>query len=136
MRKVILRSVIAGAVTLSMLTMTACGDSSDNYEASYSTDDSDEYSDYSSSDSSSSYEDDSDYSSGSSYNASSNYSNDSSNSYSSNDTNSDEGHAYSKDDPFYSANDHDGDGKLTDEEWQDAMNDAITYYYYEMQKNN
>ena len=50
MRKVILRSVIAGAVTFSMLTMTACGDSSDNYEASYSTDDSDEYSDYSSSD--------------------------------------------------------------------------------------
>ena len=47
-----------------------------------------------------------------------------------------EGHAYDKSDPFYSANDVDGDGKLTDEEWQNAMNDAITYYYYKMQEDN
>ncbi len=47
-----------------------------------------------------------------------------------------EGHAYDKSDPFYSANDIDGDGKLTDEEWQNAMNDAINYYYYKMQEDN
>ena len=45
-----------------------------------------------------------------------------------------DGHPYDVNDPFYSANDHNGDGKLTDEEWQDAMNDAITYYYYKMQE--
>lgn len=30
--------------------------------------------------------------------------------------------------PFYSANDHNNDGKLTDEEFSDAMEDAIDYY--------
>ena len=47
-----------------------------------------------------------------------------------------EGHSYDKSDPFYSANDVDGNGKLTDEEWQNAMDDAITYYYYKMQEGN
>ena len=47
-----------------------------------------------------------------------------------------EGHSYDKSDPFYSANDVDGNGKLTDEEWQNAMDDAITYYYYKMQEEN
>lgn len=35
------------------------------------------------------------------------------------------GYGYDSSDPYYSANDHDGDGKLTDEEFQDAMADAI-----------
>ena len=62
----------------------------------------------------------------------------SSNSYNSSDYDNDysEGHSYDKSDPFYSANDVDGNGKLTDEEWQNAMDDAITYYYYKMQEGN
>ena len=35
------------------------------------------------------------------------------------------GYGYDPSDPYYSANDHDGDGKLSDQEFQDAMNDAI-----------
>ena len=101
--------------------LTACGESSDN-SSDYS---SDSYSsDYGSSD----YDDDSN-SYSSSYD---------SNDYSSSDYDNDysEGHSYDKSDPFYSANDVDGNGKLTDEEWQNAMDDAITYYYYKMQEGN
>lgn len=39
-----------------------------------------------------------------------------------------EGYAYDPSDPYYSANDVNGDGKLTDEEWQNAMSDAIDDY--------
>ena len=35
------------------------------------------------------------------------------------------GYGYDPSDPYYAANDHDGDGKLSDKEFQDAMNDAI-----------
>lgn len=59
-------------------------------------------------------------------------SSDSSYNYDSEDYNSSddygEGYGYDSSDPFYSANDHNHDGKLTDEEWQDAMDDAIDYY--------
>ena len=41
----------------------------------------------------------------------------------------DDGYGYDPDDPYYSANDHDGDGKLTDEEFQDAFNDALDDLY-------
>lgn len=69
---------------------------------------------------------------------SNNYDQHSSDTYSSSNTNNDysEGHAYDKSDPFYSANDVDGDGKLTDEEWQNAMSDAIDYYYNQIQEGN
>ena len=40
-------------------------------------------------------------------------------------SNSSSGYGYDKNDPYYSANDHDGDGKINDQEFQDAMNDAI-----------
>lgn len=39
---------------------------------------------------------------------------------------------YDRSDPYYSAHDKDGDGKLTEEEWQDAMSDAINDLYEEM----
>lgn len=47
---------------------------------------------------------------------------------------SDRGNKYDPSDPYYSANDADGDGYLTDEEWQNAMGDflddlASTYEY-------
>lgn len=35
------------------------------------------------------------------------------------------GYGYDSSDPYYSANDHDGDGKINDQEFQDAMNDLI-----------
>lgn len=93
--------------------LTACGESSDNtYDSSVTSSNSYNSSDYSSDSYSSDY-------------GSSDYDND----YS-------EGHSYDKSDPFYSANDVDGNGKLTDEEWQNAMDDAITYYYYKMQEGN
>ena len=41
---------------------------------------------------------------------------------------SEEKYGYDKNDPFYSANDVDKDGKLTADEWQQAMGDAIDYY--------
>ena len=61
--------------------------------------------------------------------------NNSSNNNSSSFTNSrgEEAHPYDKSDPFYSINDYDDDGKLTDEEFTNALNDAITYYYYKSQ---
>lgn len=40
-----------------------------------------------------------------------------------------DGYSYSDTDPFYKANDHNGDGKINDEEFSDAMSDAIDYYY-------
>ena len=71
------------------------------------------------------------------YDSSSDYEQHSSDTYSSSSSDDySEGHAYDKSDPFYTANDADGDGKLTDEEWQNAMNDAINYYYYKMQEDN
>ena len=45
---------------------------------------------------------------------------------------SEEGYGYDPDDPYYSKNDHDGDGKITEEEFQDAMNDAIDDLYFQM----
>ena len=111
--------------------LTACGESSDNtYDSSVTSSNSYNYSSdsYSSDYGSSDYDDDSN-SYSSSYD---------SNDYSSSDYDNDysEGHSYDKSDPFYSANDVDGNGKLTDEEWQNAMDDAITYYYYKMQEGN
>lgn len=41
---------------------------------------------------------------------------------------SEEKYGYDKNDPFYSSNDVDKDGKLTADEWQNAMEDAIDYY--------
>ena len=35
------------------------------------------------------------------------------------------GYGYNANDPYYSSNDHDGDGKINDDEFHDAMNDAI-----------
>ena len=35
------------------------------------------------------------------------------------------GYSYNKSDPYYSKNDHDGDGRINDQEFQDAMGDAI-----------
>lgn len=138
-------------MTAAVCMMTACGEvdndniddtseetTSDTYDSSsdsssytsstYDDDDSSSYSTYNSDDDSDSY---SAYSSSDNYNQSNSdtYNSSSSDDYS-------EGHAYDKSDPFYSANDVDGDGKLTDEEWQNAMNDAITYYYYKMQEDN
>lgn len=40
-----------------------------------------------------------------------------------------DGYSYSDTDPFYKANDHNADGKINDEEFSDAMSDAIDYYY-------
>ena len=40
-----------------------------------------------------------------------------------------DGYGYSDTDPFYKANDHNADGKINDEEFSDAMSDAIDYYY-------
>lgn len=42
-----------------------------------------------------------------------------------NSASSSSGHGYDASDPYYSANDRDGDGKLTDEEFQNAMADAL-----------
>ena len=47
-----------------------------------------------------------------------------SSSYSGNNSSSG-GYGYDSSDPYYSANDHDGDGKINDQEFQDAMNDLI-----------
>ncbi len=55
--------------------------------------------------------------------------------YGSEEYDSNTGNGYNPDDPFYSANDYNCDGKINDQEWQDAMSDAITYYYYEMMQN-
>lgn len=130
-------------VLVTSIILTACGESSySDYDSSKTSSSSYSSSDYN--------EDDSDYSNynSSTYNdsgSSSSYSSSSSDNYSSSyDTNDyssssndySEGHSYDKSDPFYSANDVDGDGKLTDEEWQNAMDDAITYYYYKMQEEN
>ncbi|MBQ7741225.1 MAG: hypothetical protein IJT65_08350 [Eubacterium sp.] len=38
-------------------------------------------------------------------------------------------YGYDKNDKYYAANDHNGDGKLSESEWQDAMGDAINDYY-------
>lgn len=43
-----------------------------------------------------------------------------------------ETYGYDRNDPYYSAHDLDGDGRLTEEEWQDAMSDAIDDLYEEM----
>ena len=94
-----------------------------------------ESSNYSSSDYGSSDYDSSDYSSsdyGSSDYDSSDYS---TSDYGSEEYDSNTGNGYNPDDPFYSANDYNCDGKINDQEWQDAMSDAITYYYYEMMQN-
>lgn len=40
-------------------------------------------------------------------------------------SNNDAGYGYDSSDPYYSANDHNRDGKLNDQEFQDAMGDAI-----------
>ena len=114
--------------------LTACGESSDNtYDSSVTSSNSYNASDYSSDSYSSDYGS-SDYDDDSNSYSSSYDSND----YGSSDYDNDysEGHSYDKSDPFYSANDVDGNGKLTDEEWQNAMDDAITYYYYKMQEGN
>ena len=47
----------------------------------------------------------------------------SSSSYSNN--NSSSGYSYDTNDPYYSSNDHNGDGKLSDEEFEDAFDDYI-----------
>lgn len=49
-----------------------------------------------------------------------------------NDTSDDygQGYGYDSSDPYYSANDYNNDGLLTDEEWQDAMSDALADYWY------
>ena len=94
-----------------------------------------ESSNYSSSDYGSSDYESSDYSSsdyGSSDYDSSDYS---TSDYGSEEYDSNTGNGYNPDDPFYSANDYNCDGKINDQEWQDAMSDAITYYYYEMMQN-
>lgn len=39
-----------------------------------------------------------------------------------------QGYGYDSSDPFYSSNDQNDDGLLTDEEWLAAMEDAIDYY--------
>ena len=44
---------------------------------------------------------------------------------SSSSSSSSSGYGYDANDPYYSAADHDGDGKLTDEEFQEAMGNAI-----------
>ena len=56
------------------------------------------------------------------------------NNYTSNWNNSeyDSGYAYDPNDPYYSSNDHNGDGKISDEEFEDAMEDAIEDLYNEM----
>ena len=59
----------------------------------------------------------------SSYGSGSSYSSGSSKYSSNNDTSG--GYGYNSSDPYYSANDHDGDGKINDQEFQDAMNDLI-----------
>ena len=38
---------------------------------------------------------------------------------------SDDGYGYDRNDPYYKKNDLDGDGKLTDEEWSNALNDFV-----------
>ena len=48
--------------------------------------------------------------------------------YNSNNYNSNSGYGYDKNDPYYSANDHNNDGKLTDEEFHDALDDFIDDY--------
>ncbi len=107
---------------------------SSNYSSSdYGSSDYDS-SDYSTSDYGSDYES-SNYSSsdyGSSDYDSSDYS---TSDYGSEEYDSNTGNGYNPDDPFYSANDYNCDGKINDQEWQDAMSDAITYYYYEMMQN-
>ena len=35
------------------------------------------------------------------------------------------GYGYDSSDPYYSSNDHNSDGLISDDEFQDAMNDAI-----------
>ena len=145
--KKVLSLLIKSALILTSIGMlTACGESSDNtYDSSVTSSNSYNSSDYSSDSysgdyDSSDYDDDdsNSYSSYSSNNSSSYSSSYDSNDYSSSDydNNYSEGHSYDKSDPFYSANDVDGDGKLTDEEWQNAMDDAITYYFYKSQENN
>lgn len=42
----------------------------------------------------------------------------------------DAGYSYDSSDPYYSANDHNNDGYLTDEEFLDAMEDALDDYSY------
>lgn len=53
----------------------------------------------------------------------------------SNNNSSEDGYSYDLNDPYYSANDHDGDGKITDEEFQDAIHDAIDDLYNKMYGN-
>lgn len=128
-RKRILLSVGSALILLSVGTLTSCGDSSDS--SSYSSSAYDNSNSYSSS----SYDDSSSYNS-SSYDDSNSYNDYNSSTYSSSSSGGSEGYGYDKSDPFYSANDVDGDGKLTDEEWQNAMSDAIDYYYNQMQEGN
>ena len=63
-----------------------------------------------------------------------NYMSNSSNNNSNTTTNnsSEETHGYDPSDPYYSAHDTDGDGRLTDEEWSAAMGDFIDDLAVEM----
>lgn len=120
--------VLSGVSVSFLVSISLCGcedtdtyDSNNGYEStSTSNDYSSEYEDdydyaYDSSDNYDTYENDYD-----SY--SDDYSNDTEDS-------SEDGYGYSDTDPFYKANDHNGDGKINDEEFSDAMSDAIDYYY-------
>ena len=64
--------------------------------------------------------------SGNDENASETYDNNSySNNSNSHSYSSDDGYGYDRNDPYYKKNDLDGDGKLTDEEWSNALNDFV-----------
>ena len=113
------------------MSLCACGDT-DTYDNSSSGDVYESTSDYSSG-SSSSYSDDYDSYDDDTYDYNSYDDND--NDYDSTYTDDysydsdDAGYGYDKSDPFYSANDHNGDGKINDEEFSDAMSDALDYYF-------
>ena len=84
---------------MTALSFILCGCGNSSYEDTYSSDDYYSNSNYTSDyDYSSDYDYDSDYGSG---------------------------YGYDKSDPYYSSNDHNNDGKISDSEFQDAMGDAI-----------
>ena len=101
-----IKHILGVIISFALLFMfTACGDldKDESYESTYDSNDTYDYND--------------------SYNSNDTYRND--DSYG-------EGLGYNPNDPYYSENDHNHDGKLTDEEWQDAMGDAIDDMYDSM----
>ena len=122
MRKVILSMMLC----ICMVCFVGCG-SDDDY--SYETDDS--YNSYDSYDSDDSYDSYDSYDSDDSYDS---YDSDDSydlyDSYDSYDT--DDSYGYDPNDPYASKYDDDGDGKISEEDFADALGDAIDDMYYNM----